>query len=160
MSRPSFETIDLAKNGAVACRYREDSFVISFGHADDFHAMGAETYLAWLASRIETHPLGHVHIWVDGAIVGQMEARPLPKAPDVGYVNLYYLAPDWRGKGLSDAMDAYICDWLKTCGCRVLRLSVSPNNGRALKFYRRRGWVDRGLRPDNPDVLTMEKTLA
>ena len=158
----SFRSINLQQNLDIACRFREDSFVASFGHADDFHeedGLGAQRYIDWLTDRIASYPKGHVHVWKGGEIVGQLEARPLPKAKHVGYVNLYYLAPQWRGKGLSDSLDEYINDWLHSCGCHKVQLSVSPSNVRAFKYYLRRGWIDCGLRSEGSAVHLMEKNL-
>ena len=33
-------------------------------------------------------------------IIGQIEAHPLKKNPTVGYVNFYFLVPEFRGTGL------------------------------------------------------------
>ncbi len=73
MTKLTFRTIDLEQNGHLACRFREDADIISFGNANTFHEFGA-------------------------------------------------------------------------------RLSISPTNQRALRFYVRRGWTDSGPRPDMPEV--------
>ena len=42
------------------------------------------------------------------------------QSPTVGYVNLYYLAPEW-GRGLASALDHYMCDVFNGRGWHVVR---------------------------------------
>ena len=162
MDKLLFKTIDLSKHADIAIRFREDSFRVSFGHADDFHeadGLGSKRYLEWLSVRIGEYPDLHVHVWCEGEIIGQLEGRFDRQSPTVGYVNLYYLAPEWRGRGLASALDHYMCDVFNGRGCHAVRLSVSPTNARAIKFYTRHGWTDQGPRSDGSEVHLMEKDL-
>lgn len=44
-------------------------------------------------------------------------------------------------------------------GLKKARLSVSPTNERAIKFYEKMKWVDLGPREDHPEVHFMEKVI-
>jgi ribosomal protein S18 acetylase RimI-like enzyme len=72
-------------------------------------------------------------------------------------VNLYYLAPAWRGRGLGQELEAYAMEFFRKRGLAVARLSVAPRNATAVAFYLRHGWRDLGPRPEAPEVHLMEK---
>jgi hypothetical protein len=42
----------------------------------------------------------------------------------------------------------------------VAGLSVSPTNERAVRYYQRHGWLDRGPRPGAPHVHEMELVIS
>ena len=111
MDKLLFKTIDLSKHADIAIRFREDSFRVSFGHADDFHeadGLGSKRYLEWLSVRIGEYPDLHVHVWCEGEIIGQLDGRFDRQSPTVGYINLYYLAPEWRGRTRERARQLYV----------------------------------------------------
>lgn len=49
--------------------------------------------------------------------------------------------------------------FLRSRGHSVARLSVIPDNHRAVRFYEKHGWQDFGPRPDNPKAHYMQKNL-
>ncbi len=155
-----FQTIDLEAHGELAARYREDSYVVSFGSAEGFERMGAQAYLEWLRHQIEAYPAGHVHVWLGEDIVGQIEARPHKTDPTIGYVNLYYVAPGHRRRGIGGVLDDYVTRHFSRQGRTQIHLSVSPTNEPAWAFYLDRGYVDCGQREDSPEVHRMERRLA
>jgi len=158
-----FCPIDLERHAGICVAYRRDSFVASFSDgADRFEVeCGSDGagYLAWLADRVVAFPEGHVHVWENGSIVGQIEASIVASGERFGYVNLYYLAPSLRGCGRGAALDEYICGIFAASGIDLLRLSVGRTNSVARKFYAGRGWVEKGPRPDQPDTMLMEKFI-
>jgi len=151
----TFRPIDLRADLESAVRIRRDSFVCSFG--DDLRFDEAQ-YLGFLKAKHARDPWLAVHVFQDGQLIGQMEFDAYKPAPWIGYVNLYYLAPEYRGLGLAAQLDAYAADYLRRSGFASAHLSVSPTNTRALRFYAQHGWVDAGLRPG--DVRLMHKQLA
>lgn len=156
MSAPqlNFRTIDLRLHKDTAVAFRRDSYICSFGSDT---AMGnVDQYLTWLAERIANHPKGHVHLWRDDSIVGQIEMLIRPGFPPHGYVNLLYLVPALRGCGLGDALHRYVVDFMSARGAPFIRLSVSPDNLRAMAYYRKHSWQDRGPRMTNHSVHVME----
>ena len=162
-----FRTIDLAKHRELACRFRRDSYVASFGDSDAFDGPdgdGATEYLTWLERRIQSFPAGQVHAWAGDEVVGQIEAIPRTRAGEgdapFGYINLYYLSPKWRGQGLGRQLETYVNRLFRDMGIERLILSVSPTNNAAWNFYLREGWKDCGPNPKSPEVHLMEKSIS
>ena len=157
-----FKPIDLVANRELCIQFRMDSYVVSFGEASQFYKDGGADgagYIHWLWAKLDKHPGSAVHIWEGDTIIGQMELGVLKDEPEVGNVNLYYLIPEKRGLGYSAHLDAYAVQYLKSRGLKKSRLSVSPTNTRAVKFYEKNGWKDIGPRPVTPVVHWMEKVL-
>jgi GNAT superfamily N-acetyltransferase len=158
-SRPlAFWTIDLSRDAETAVAFRRDSYVCSFGSDEAFGA--PERYLEWLADRIAKEPAGHVHVWKEGVIIGQMEMHIRPGSPNVGYINLFYLTPDARGSGDGDALHEYAVSFMREHSVERVLLSVSPMNARAIGYYRKHGWRDCGAHPDDRSVSMMELMMS
>jgi ribosomal protein S18 acetylase RimI-like enzyme len=158
-----FRSIDLEKHWDMCLKFREDSFVVSFGSAAAFYesdGKGAERYLEWLKQRMSEIPDSCVHVWDGERIVGQMEMRRSKDDTQAGYVNLFYLIPEYRGKGVASLLDEYAAMFFEQLGCKVARLSVSPTNVAAVKFYLKHGWKDLGVREGHAEVHLMEKQYA
>ena len=156
----TFKPIDIERHSDLCVRFRIDSYVVSFGSAERFYGgsgNGAEVYVRWLRQRMAEIPNSCVHVWQGDHIIGQLEMRRWRHDPDVGYVNLFYLTPACRGQGLGEQLDRYAADFFREIGCKSARLSVSPTNTMALRFYSKHGWVDLGVREDAPEVHYMEK---
>lgn len=105
-------------------------------------------------------PGSGVHVWSGETVIGQIEMNRFKPDPEIGYVNLYYLLPGYRNRGLGRHLDEYATDFLRDGGFRVARLSVSPSNRQAMKFYKKNGWRDLGCRPGHAEVHLMEKELV
>ncbi len=158
-----FKPVQLDKDKDACIRFREDSFVVSFGNANKFHeedGLGAERYIDWLKSKISKDPNSVVHLFENDKIIGQVEVGFFSKDPSIGYVNLYYLIPSKRGAGLSSVLDEYTTNFCAKLGCHKMRLSVSPTNIPALKYYQKMGWMDLGPSLKHPEVHIMEKDLS
>jgi ribosomal protein S18 acetylase RimI-like enzyme len=168
-----FAPIDLKAHADFCIRFRADSFFTSFGRAEGFHGKDAQSpttlypggesvaeYLEWLTKRMSDFPGSCVHVWRAGEIIGQIEMGRFRLDPSIGYVNLFYLTPEFRGKGLGGQLDRFAVDYLHRAGHRAARLCVSPTNLPAVAFYRKHQWQDLGPRPDHPQVHYMEKRLS
>lgn len=156
-----FKPINLGQHQDLCVQFRADSFVCSFGSADRFYEAdgnGAEGYLQWLRQRITKIPNSCVHIWKGEQIIGQIEMGFWKNDSSVGYVNLFYLIPEFRGQGFGQQLDRYAANFFKHLGCKSARLAVSPANRVAMRFYLKHGWVDLGQREDAPEVHYLEKT--
>jgi ribosomal protein S18 acetylase RimI-like enzyme len=161
-SNLKFKPINLEQYQDLCIRFRADSFVCSFGSVDRFYQAdgnGAERYLKWLKQRIAEIPNSCVHIWKGERIIGQIEMGRWKHDTNVGYINLFYLIPEFRGQGLGQHLDRYAAHFFKHLGCQSARLSVSPANRGAMSFYFKHGWVDLGQREDAPEVHYLEKTF-
>ena len=150
---PEFATIDLTRHRDICIRFRRDSYISSFEDGDqrftsENGADGSE-YVDWLVERIKEFPDGCVHCWFNGNIVGQIESRI--RDDQTGYVNLFYIAPDFRGKGFGRVLHNYAIELFESLQIQVVRLTVSIENDNALGYYRHLGWVDLGFRPGRTD---------
>ncbi|GAB4474937.1 MAG: hypothetical protein OHK0037_36020 [Elainellaceae cyanobacterium] len=155
-----FRPIDLAQHHQLCVQFRADAFLCSFGSVERFYepdGTGAVAYLRWLEQRIADLPNSCVHLWQNEQIIGQIELGRWKRDPSVGYVNLFYLAPDFRGRGLGAHLDEYAAQFFWERGHRRARLSASPTNLVAIAFYRKRGWIDLGQRDDMSDTHYFEK---
>jgi ribosomal protein S18 acetylase RimI-like enzyme len=115
--------------------------------------------LDWLKDKIENDPRSVAHAVVGDQTVGQLELGLLRGDATYGYVNLYYLAPEFRGKGFGKQLDEYAMSYFKSLGLSRARLSVSPTNRHAFEFYKKIGWKDLGPREGHPEVHFMEKNF-
>jgi len=157
-----FAPVDLSRHEEICRRFRADSFAVSFSDASRFHeedGLGGDRYVEWLRGKQERDPASVVHVWQGDEIIGQMELGRLRGLEGVGYVNLYYLAPAHRGRGLAKHLDEYAASYLRGLGFTKAQLSVSPSNARAIAYYQKMGWRDLGPRADEPSVHSMEKDL-
>jgi GNAT superfamily N-acetyltransferase len=137
--------------------------VCSFRSAERFYeadGKGHERYLAWLRERMQSIPGSCVHVWAGATIIGQMEMGRFKGDPRMGYVNLYYLIPAYRNRGLGHCLDRYATAFLGGLGFQGARLNVSPTNGQAMRFYLKNGWRDLGPSQQHPHVHVMEKRFA
>ena len=155
------EPIDLGRHAQTCIDFRRDSYHASFGtHEGCDEEMGADgaIYLDKLRKRIAEVPEGNSHIWLGDRIIGQTEMR-FADEPDMGYVNLFYLLPEWRRHGLGWRLHEHAVEVFRNRGMRAIRLSVSRSNEPALAFYRRLGWRRKGFRPHKEAVDLMEFAL-
>jgi ribosomal protein S18 acetylase RimI-like enzyme len=154
--------IDLERDGEVCVAFRRASFVASFGSEaglDDEMGPASAHYLGQLRARIAQVPEGNAHLWEGGRIVGQAEMR-LHEEPGVGYVNLLYVEPSHRGRGLGRLLHEHAAGVFRKRGMRTMRLSVSTHNTSALEFYRKLGWTSIGTRPNREPMEILEFALA
>jgi ribosomal protein S18 acetylase RimI-like enzyme len=144
---------------AVCVRLRRAMYAASFGTEEGLEEeMGAgdSRYLAQLREKLARWREGHVHLWRDDRIVGQLEMRLLDDEPEVGYLSLIHVAPEYRGHGLGKRLHRYAMQASRERGKRLMRLSVSRQNAAALRFYKRLGWVVVGARPGRLPMTVME----
>jgi len=157
-----FRPLRLPADGPLAVQFSEDAFVCSFGTAQRFWAEAGRDGRKWierLGEKLREDPRNAANAWLEGSIVGQVVLGSSDTQPSAGHVNLYYLVPSWRGRGLARQLDAYAVAVLRDQGYRVATLNVSPTNVPALHFYLCGGWHDLGPRPDAPYVHTMVRVL-
>jgi ribosomal protein S18 acetylase RimI-like enzyme len=158
----AFAPIDLARHAAVCVAFRRDMYAASFGTQEGLEEeMGPNDslYLAQLFARLEQLPEGNAHLWLHGSIAGQTEMSLLDEEPGVGYVHLFYVAPQHRGKGLGRVLHQHAAAVFTARGMRTMRLSVGTRNEGAIAFYRAMGWRRTGTRPHREPMDVMEYRL-
>jgi len=70
-----------------------------------------------------------------------------------------WVAPESRGTGVAHALIDAVTEWARGVGAMEVRLSVRRANERAIRLYRRTGFVQVDEPGDEPDELTMVRSL-
>ena len=73
-----------------------------------------------------------------------------------GNIWALFVDPAHEGKGYGRALHDAMVAWLRAQGLPRLGLSTEPGT-RAERFYRRAGWIDRGLLPSGERRFELEK---
>lgn len=157
----TFRPIGLDRNGALCVEFRADSYVCGDGDARRFWAAAGpagEVYLKRLASYMAALPGSCVHAWLGDEIVGQIEMIRDPEDASAGKVNLFYLRADCRERGLGAQLAGHALGFLRESGFSEVWLRVSSSNRRAMAFYARNGWTDRGSDVHFPEMKVMRKS--
>jgi GNAT superfamily N-acetyltransferase len=135
----SFRDIDLLTDSETIIKFRRDAFVISFG--DDSLFGDNEVYLMRVYELLQKFPGGLVIVEHDDKPVGQIELQIMRyQKKDIGYVNLFYLIPEYRGKGYGAALMAYAENFFRKNKMEKYHLRVSKKNKGAISFYEKNGF--------------------
>lgn len=151
-----FRRIDLARDRQLAVAHHIETSIASFGSERRFK--GEAAYLNCLRSRIEEYPDGHVLAFCGGECVGQLELQ-VPYGLAVGYVNLFYITAPFRGRGFGRALHDYAEAYFRSWEASRIELHVSPNNERAVGFYRRMGYRLSHIEQRRPPMWLMTRDL-
>jgi ribosomal protein S18 acetylase RimI-like enzyme len=156
-----FRPIDLDQHRELFLTFIRDTHLCSFGSMDSFpdDIHGEELLIERIQKKLTDKPQSCLHIWQNEQIVGQLHLGQLVD-PDVGYINLLYVIPEWRGGGIASLIEDYASAYLQGQGFESARLSVTAQNHRAIRFYSKKGWKDLGPRADRPIVHNMEKVFG
>lgn len=132
-----FINIDLDTHKDIVVTFRQNSFLQSFGHSDDFNE---SEYLQWLQQKIEEFSDGILLIEEDNEWIGQLELTVKNyEGSDIGYINLYYLSESYRGKGYAPELHDYAKRYFRDKCLKEYHLRVAPSNKSAIKFYEKKG---------------------
>lgn len=158
----TFKPVDLDSHRDDCVRFSMDACLCSLGSAQPFIECAGEhavKYIDWLREMSITWPGSMVHVLNGDRLVGQIEMTRLTDDPAVGYVHLFYLLPELRGRGLGAQLVGYALRFAGAHGCHSLRLSVHPDNTPACRFYRRDGWQDLGRRVGASGTHLLQKAI-
>ncbi|UJL48169.1 GNAT family N-acetyltransferase [Virgibacillus sp. NKC19-16] len=137
-----FININLEKHCKEVVEFRRDSFVVSFGDASGFDK---EDYLHSMKEKIANYPEGFVLVKENNKYIGQLELSIREyEGKDIGYVHLYYLTQEERGKGKGQELHDYAKQFFKSNNVNEFHLRASPTNTSAIKFYRKIGMNEIG----------------
>jgi len=150
----SYRTIDLQADAERAVAHHLDACVCSFGDAARFQ--GARRYLRWLERKLEEFPDGFLMAFIGDRCVGQLELE-VPYGLETGYANLFYVTEAFRGMGFGRILHGRAEVYFKSWEANQITLHCSPDNERALGFYRSLGYrrVDSG----HKELWEMSKTI-
>jgi ribosomal protein S18 acetylase RimI-like enzyme len=155
-SKLVFRTIDPERDGELAYRHFVETARASFGLTE--RAMPQADHLRWLRARVEEFPEGHVLARLDGQVVGQLELE-VPYGRTVGYVNLFYVSDAYRRRGYGRALHEYAEWYFRNWGAERIALDVSPENRRAVGFYRHLGYRFTHIAGELARLWRMERVL-
>lgn len=133
-----FRTIDIHKDRNTIIKFRKDSYIVSFGCVDGFG--DEEDYIQRIAQRVCKFPEGLVIVEEKQKPIGQMELQIIYyEGKEIGYVNLYYLVPEYRGRGYGEKLVVYAESFFRKHHVKEYHLRVAPSNQRAIHFYLKSG---------------------
>ncbi|QHS24207.1 GNAT family N-acetyltransferase [Virgibacillus sp. MSP4-1] len=151
-----FEKIDLQEHSEKMINFRKDSFKVSFGDASNFDK---EAYLRWVEEKQRDFPEGFVLVEEDGRYIGQIELSIREyDGRTIGYVHLFYLVSEMRGKGKGEYLHNYARQFFHNHNLHEYHLRVSPSNTSAIRFYHKNGMVEAGSEIDGK-VIRMKGYL-
>ena len=162
VSELQFKPIDLDRHRDVFLDFIRDTHLCSFGSMESFvdeNGQGEERFVERVRARLAEEPESCLHVWRNGEIVGQLHLGRFVD-PAIGYINMFYVSPKWRGTGVAGAMEEQACAYLQAQGFQSAYLSVATQNRRAIRFYEKQGWTDLGPRQDKPGTHNMKKTFG
>lgn len=83
-----------------------------------------------------------------------------PDAHGLVEITSLWVAPTARGRGVADSLLTYIEQWRRTTYPHTSTvLEVKTTNSAALALYRRNGFSDAGMSPDDPTELLLHRCL-
>lgn len=134
----TFTTIDPTVDRATITAFRNDAHRCSYEETLPFEE---ESYLKWVETRVDRFPAGFVIVKEYGQTIGQLELQIVSiDDVEVGFINLVYLAPAYRGNGYGYLLTDYAETFFKSNGVESYQLRVSPFNTRAIAFYEKSGF--------------------
>ncbi|MBA2173731.1 GNAT family N-acetyltransferase [Halobacillus locisalis] len=125
--------ISFEKDKDKLLEFRKDAQLVSEGTLENYDFAA---YLQRMRRRIETNTNGQVFIIENRKVIGQIGAE---LRGGEGYVNLFYLVPEFRGRGYGRKMVAFAEDFFIKQGVRTYRLRVARSNKQALNLYKKSG---------------------
>ncbi|WP_406729765.1 GNAT family N-acetyltransferase [Streptomyces sp. GD-15H] len=106
-------------------------------------AEGAGGVRQFIAETADGTWAGTVAVLVEEA--GTTDWAGFPVERRQGHLAGVYVRPEHRGNGLTKALFEVALEWAWARGMERVRLIVHPENGRALGFYRKAGFVESGV---------------
>jgi ribosomal protein S18 acetylase RimI-like enzyme len=95
----------------------------------------------------------------DGRIVGHAGGHVAHGDPGTTLIYSVYVTPDWRGRGVVGRLVDEVAAWSRSGGRYRLALEVVVGNDRAVRAYRRLGFVDTGRRSAHPTIPVLTELV-
>ena len=111
-----------------------------------------EEYRARIAAMSTGAERGQFIAERDGRLVGHAGGLAWPEDPATTVIFAIYVTPSCRGTGVLADLVEEVAAWSRAAGRRRLLVEVVTGNERAVRAYRRLGFVDSGERVAHPTV--------
>ncbi len=102
-------------------------------------------------------PNAFVHMHFDNNLIGQIE---LGVKNAKGYINLFYLLPEFRHKGHFKIMHSKAIEILKLNNFYNIQLATAISNTRTIEIYEYYGWINIGNNTNKPGLVNFEYAIA
>lgn len=135
-----FRPVNLEKHLQQSIKFRQDTWLVSYGNLDGY---SEKDTINWFEKLAVSNPSGFLHIWLDDALIGQLEFNCQlldDKQKPFVYINLFYLIDAYRGKNAANLIHEYVMQQAATNQCEYALLRYIPGNIRAKKFYLKHAW--------------------
>ncbi|MFW8630512.1 GNAT family N-acetyltransferase [Vibrio natriegens] len=139
-----FVPVNIEQQLDLCLAFRRDAYAVSYGSLDGFNT---EDTTAWFGRLASLPDAGFYHAIKNEETIGQIEFRKDlmdDEGVKYGYINLFYLKPEFRGQGLGSELQDFIFSQLKSAKCQYVQLRYLPANSQGVAFYRKHGWKDVG----------------
>lgn len=140
----SFKNIDLSQMLDTCIQFRKDAHFVSHGNLNTFSVKETTDWFKKL--EMET-PDSFLHVYMNNSIIGQLEFKTGLESADgskEGYGNLFYIIPEFRGKGYGQIIHDYVINRMKVDCCEFAYLRYIPSNKVAENFYLKNHWYPVG----------------
>lgn len=136
----------------------EDAWKASHGSSRGFVP---GVYLSAARAHAKEAPESLVRVLSGDRFTGIVELNPeRGKRDRLGWISLFYLTPEFRGRGFGVQLLGYSAAYYSRIGRDHMRLHAAVTNDQAIRFYERYGFRTVGREPGvASDQLLMEKTL-
>jgi probable phosphoglycerate mutase len=118
-------------------------------------------YLSAARAHAKETPESLVKVLSGDRFTGIIELNPeRGKRERLGWISLFYLTPEFRGRGFGIQLLGYSAAFYAHCGRDRMRLHAAVTNEQAIRFYTRYGFRTIGTEPGvASDQLLMERPL-
>lgn len=133
----------------IIIKFRRDTHEVGLEMSINFDS---SAYIHRMEERIRKFPEGQLIIEDSGKPIGQVGFDIQGyNGDEIGYVNIFYLIPEYRGKGIGKEIIQYIEDFFIKSNVSEYHLRVSSKNEKAINLYTKIGMFkineeDGGLR--------------
>jgi ribosomal protein S18 acetylase RimI-like enzyme len=150
---------DAARVRALRLEMLADAPLAFIERLDEAAARPHEMFRKRLVERVAGEEAAQFVAGVDGRLVGQAGGYAIGLAPRTSLLFAVYVTPRWRGTRLVDSLVDAVEAWSTGVGRPVLELEVLTSNIRAIRAYRRMGFVDTGHRAPHPTMPALTQLV-
>ncbi|MBS4537535.1 GNAT family N-acetyltransferase [Clostridium sp. D2Q-11] len=149
--------IDIKKDKDIIISFREDTYRISFGTEEGFNEA---SYIERMKERVNKFPNGQLIVEKENKAIGQLGLLTRNNLEDyIGYINLIYLIPEYRYKGIGESLLKYAEGFFKQLELTEYHLRVSATNKKAINFYTKFGMKKIEEENEKQPIFLMRKVL-